>query len=212
MNAEQHEILSFESAKVTSREVFVCLRTSRSFAQSMSENRDQYNHGGMIAFLFSLAFVLVFFIYIIFGMKTVDLNENLQDPKAASQVAVVAEVDVTKIAEPWVANEDMVKYGAKVFAQNCAMCHGNEGKGDGPAGAAMNPKPRDLVEGKWKKGGGFIGIFDVVTNGLPGTSMAPYGHLKVVDRWALSQFVNSITQNKVSEDPAKVAEFAKGQK
>ncbi|MCE2944074.1 MAG: hypothetical protein LW828_05040, partial [Xanthomonadaceae bacterium] len=27
------------------------------------------------------------------------------------------------------------------------MCHGNEGKGDGAAGAGLNPKPRNLVEG-----------------------------------------------------------------
>jgi cbb3-type cytochrome c oxidase subunit III len=34
--------------------------------------------------------------------------------------------------------------GKEVFTANCASCHGPEGKGDGPAGAALNPKPADF--------------------------------------------------------------------
>jgi mono/diheme cytochrome c family protein len=174
----------------------------------MSDNRDQYNHGGMIAFMFSMAFVFVFFIYIVAIHPGIDLKENIQDPPSQA-VAAEPAIDVSKITEPWVSNPDMVKYGAKVFSQNCAMCHGPEGHGDGPAGQALNPRPRNLVEGPWKKGGGYLGWFDVVTHGIPGTSMASFGHLKVVDRWALVQFIDSITKAKVKEDPAKVAEFAK---
>ncbi|MEZ0393100.1 MAG: cytochrome c [Pseudobdellovibrionaceae bacterium] len=177
----------------------------------MSENRDQYNHGGMLAFLFSMAFVFVFFIYIIAIHPGVDLQENIQDPPSAS-APVLAEVDVSKVTEPWVANPDMVTHGKKLFAQNCAMCHGNEGKGDGAAGQALNPKPRNLVTGPWKKGGGFIGWYTVVTEGIAGSSMAAYAHLKPVDRWALVQFIDSITTAKVKEEPAKVAEFAKSAK
>lgn len=169
--------------------------------------QDQYNHAGMLAFLFSVAFVFAFFIYIVAIHPGVDLKENIQNPP----VATVEEkaVDVSKVAEPWVENPDMIKYGAKLFAQNCAMCHGAEGKGDGAAGQALNPKPRNLVEGPWKKGGGYIGIYTVVTEGLAGSSMASYAHLKPVDRWALVQFTNSITKVRPKEDLAKVAEFAK---
>lgn len=177
----------------------------------MSENQDQYNHGGMMTFIFSMVFVLCFFAYVSFIHPGVDLKENLQ---VASQVngALAQAVDVSNVKEPWIENKDMVAHGQKLFTQNCAMCHGNEGKGDGPAGQALNPKPRNLVEGPWKKGGGFIGLFNVVTNGLPGTSMAAYGHLKVVDRWALVQFIDSITNAKVKEDAKKISDFAKSVK
>lgn len=179
----------------------------------MSENtnhdQDQYNHGGMLAFLFSMAFVFVFFIYIVAVHPGVDLGENLTDPEGPATAEVVAAVDVSTVSEPWVPNEDLVKHGAKLYAQNCAMCHGNEGKGDGAAGAALNPKPRNLVTGPWTKGGGYIGLYNVLTEGLPGTSMAAYAHLKSTDRWALVQFIDSITEAKVKEDPNAVAEFAK---
>jgi mono/diheme cytochrome c family protein len=176
----------------------------------MSENRDEYNHGGMLAFVFSMAFVLVFFIYIVVIHPGVDLNENLQSPQAATAGKLAeADVDVSGIKEPWVSNPDMVKHGKKLFAANCAMCHGPEGHGDGPAGQALNPRPRNLVEGPWKKGGGYIGWFKVLQEGIPGSSMASYAHFKPEDRWALVQFIDSITNAKVKEDPAKVAEFAK---
>ena len=173
-----------------------------------SQHNDQHNNGGMIAFLFSIIFVLGFFFYVSFVHPGVDLKENLQVAQKVQQMAEAA-VDVSKIAEPWVANADMVKYGQKLFATNCAMCHGNEGKGDGAAGQALNPKPRNLVEGPWKKGGGYVGLYTVLTEGIPGTSMAAFAHLKPVDRWALVQFIDSITKAKVKEDAKKVSDFAK---
>ena len=38
--------------------------------------------------------------------------------------------------------------GKQVFLQNCAMCHGNEGKGDGPAAPGFNPRPANFTEAK----------------------------------------------------------------
>ncbi|MFN7728176.1 MAG: cytochrome c [Bdellovibrio sp.] len=176
----------------------------------MSENRDQYNHGGMLAFIFSMVFVFVFFVYIVAIHPGVDLGENLQTPPSAEQLLADSKpVDISGISEPWVANADMVLHGKKVYAQNCAMCHGNEGKGDGAAGAGLNPKPRNLVEGNWKKGAGMIAHYNVLINGIPGGSMASYAHFKPADRWALVQFIDSITENKSKDDPATVAEFAK---
>lgn len=36
--------------------------------------------------------------------------------------------------------------GKAAFQQYCASCHGPAGKGDGPMGAAMNPKLKDLSD------------------------------------------------------------------
>ena len=37
--------------------------------------------------------------------------------------------------------------GKKSYDMFCFTCHGTTGKGDGPAGAALNPKPRDFSIG-----------------------------------------------------------------
>ena len=39
--------------------------------------------------------------------------------------------------------------GATVYAARCALCHGPQGKGDGPAAAALNPKPRNHTDGTY---------------------------------------------------------------
>jgi len=43
------------------------------------------------------------------------------------------------------------KAGEAKYKQLCETCHGPQGKGDGPAGAALNPKPRDLSDPQWQK-------------------------------------------------------------
>ena len=37
---------------------------------------------------------------------------------------------------------------ASVYKDLCAGCHGPKGKGDGPAAAALNPKPQDFCTSK----------------------------------------------------------------
>lgn len=37
-----------------------------------------------------------------------------------------------------------------LYKTRCAVCHGNEGKGDGPGAAALNPKPRNYTDVAWQ--------------------------------------------------------------
>ena len=173
------------------------------------DSDDKYNRGGMIAFMFSMAFVFVFFFYIVAIHKGIDLQQNEVDPHAPGAENAAPAFDLTKVAEPWVSTPEIVAYGQKSYKTNCALCHGAEGKGDGPSAAGINPKPRNLVEGRWTQGEGSIAHFNVITNGIAGTSMASFAHFKPADRWALVHYIDSITENKSKDDPAKVAEFAK---
>ena len=36
--------------------------------------------------------------------------------------------------------------GKKVYETNCVSCHGAKGKGDGPVGINLKPKPRDFTD------------------------------------------------------------------
>src|SRR5258705_9716855 len=42
----------------------------------------------------------------------------------------------------------IIARGKATFAQYCANCHGNEGKGDGIAGQNLPIKPQNLTEGR----------------------------------------------------------------
>jgi mono/diheme cytochrome c family protein len=39
----------------------------------------------------------------------------------------------------------------QIFSQRCSVCHGADGKGDGPGAAALNPKPRNYTDAEWQK-------------------------------------------------------------
>jgi mono/diheme cytochrome c family protein len=38
----------------------------------------------------------------------------------------------------------------EIFATRCASCHGDEGRGNGPASAVLNPKPQNFHDPKWQ--------------------------------------------------------------
>jgi cytochrome c oxidase cbb3-type subunit III len=43
------------------------------------------------------------------------------------------------------------KVGKKSYDLLCASCHGTTGKGDGPAAAALTPRPRSLADAAYMK-------------------------------------------------------------
>ncbi|WP_202801980.1 c-type cytochrome [Rhodovulum sp. PH10] len=40
--------------------------------------------------------------------------------------------------------------GQRVYLENCAICHGPDGRGNGAAAPSLSPRPRDLVHGAFK--------------------------------------------------------------
>jgi len=86
-------------------------------------------------------------------------------------------------AEPiaWPPGRDLrpdAELGERVYAQHCAVCHGREGKGNGPAAPSLHPRPRDFSGGVFKLKSSAAGapplradVRQVVALGMPGSSM-----------------------------------------
>jgi len=66
-----------------------------------------------------------------------------------------------------------VRTGQALFARNCAACHGDSGRGDGPSAAGFATKPADLTDGRLMNGlpDGFLR--SVIENGGPAEGLAP---------------------------------------
>ena len=67
-----------------------------------------------------------------------------------------------------------VSKGKVVFETRCAPCHGDRGAGDGPAAAALDPKPRNFLDPSFWNGRTAAQLKLVVKQGKPGTLMAPF--------------------------------------
>jgi len=109
----------------------------------------------------------------------------------------------SKLKKPWIATPELVAKGKQLFQQQCVSCHGVEGKGDGPAASALNPRPRNFhVSEGWKNGRKVSMIFKTLKEGIPGSSMASYATLHIDDRWALVHYVGSLNSDSVPVDSA----------
>jgi mono/diheme cytochrome c family protein len=66
-----------------------------------------------------------------------------------------------------------VAKGKAAYNQYCASCHGATGKGDGPAAAALNPKPRDLSDKAYARSLKDEYLFQVTKDGGPAVKKSP---------------------------------------
>jgi mono/diheme cytochrome c family protein len=60
-----------------------------------------------------------------------------------------------------------------IFAQRCVACHGADGKGDGPASAALNPKPRAFGDPDWQASVTDEHLAKVIVGGGPAVGKSP---------------------------------------
>ncbi len=86
---------------------------------------------------------------------------------------------------------DAATTGADVFKTNCEACHGPQGHGDGPAGAALDPAPKNLAELQVKAGDDYL--FWRITTGKEGTSMVAWkGVLTDEQIWQVVAFIRTL--------------------
>jgi len=100
-----------------------------------------------------------------------------------------------------------IAQGKELFKDaGCASCHGETGKGDGPAAGEMKDsegqpvKPRNFTDGSFRGGSERSDLYLRLTTGLDGTPMPAYDDvLEPPDRWAVVDYVQSLA----SPQPAK---------
>ena len=84
-----------------------------------------------------------------------------------------------------------VEKGKQLYAANaCNSCHGASGKGDGPAGAALKPPPRNFADlAGYKQGSSVEAIAKTLETGVANTPMVSYKHVSEADRMLIAKFV-----------------------
>lgn len=96
---------------------------------------------------------------------------------------------------------ELLSLGKMVYKQQCAVCHGAEGKGDGDSADYLFPRPWDITSGKFKIRSTPTGqlptegdLFKTITNGIPGSAMPSWKFLAEKERWALLYYIKSLDE------------------
>ena len=85
-----------------------------------------------------------------------------------------------------------LKAGAARYQAMCAACHGAQGKGDGVAGAKLDPQPSNFHDQERMEQRSVYSLYNTITLGVKGTAMAPFPQLSEQERWALAFYVSGI--------------------
>jgi mono/diheme cytochrome c family protein len=81
--------------------------------------------------------------------------------------------------------------GAILFNNNCSACHGPQGHGDGPAGASLDPTPKNLPELSAVVGDDYL--FWRISKGKDGTSMPAWnGVLTDEQIWQVISYIRTL--------------------
>jgi mono/diheme cytochrome c family protein len=153
--------------------------------------------------IFGLTYPYVFIIITIIGFLYVinlnyvarqHVNPPLPDSTISTDLPVmqakhIPPIDITKIGEP---TPDLLAKGTKIFTTVCISCHGEAGKGDGPAGSALNPKPQNFTsKNGWKNGPKLTQIYKTLQEGIPGSGMASYEYLTPEEKFGLAHYIRT---------------------
>lgn len=90
--------------------------------------------------------------------------------------------------------------GAAVYQAQCASCHGATGDADGPLAAKLDPKPVAFTDHDRARSRSVLALYQIVSQGVSGTSMPSFATLPEADRWAVAFFASTLSHDKAMRE------------
>jgi copper transport protein len=143
--------------------------------------------------------------FAVLGFALWTAPQNLERVRLAVPLAVAAVLGGALIAgagfatlstqdaggNPVPPTRESVARGREIYAEKCTFCHGDTGRGDGPLGIGLNPRPADFRT-HLAAGHTDAQLYDWLSNGVPGTAMPKFAsELSETDRWNVLNYIKA---------------------
>jgi high-affinity iron transporter len=86
-----------------------------------------------------------------------------------------------------------LQQGARLYQNNCASCHGATGHADGPLAAKLSPPPVALADHARAQERSVFSLYQIITQGVKGTSMAGFANMTESERWDVAFFAATLS-------------------
>jgi mono/diheme cytochrome c family protein len=120
-----------------------------------------------------------------------------QAPPAAPPPPWVAPDDAKKVKNPIPPTAETLAAAEQLFSDNCVLCHGEKGTGDGPGAKTIKVKPANFTDPKLQASETDGALFWKMSNGR-GPMPAWKDELTEEERWKLVGYIR-----KLGKDAAK---------
>lgn len=94
--------------------------------------------------------------------------------------------------------------GAVLYQEHCASCHGVSGDADGVLAEGLDPEPIAFTDLERANQRSALSLYQTISQGVEGTSMAAYDQLSKSERWALAYYVGTLAYLDKVEAGAKL--------
>ncbi|HEY3107440.1 MAG TPA: CopD family protein, partial [Chloroflexota bacterium] len=131
-------------------------------------------------------------------------RDDARAPLSLAAAPPASPSGAASITNPVPSDPASLARGRAIYLQNCAACHGLSGRGDGPAGRALQPRPADFRV-HMAAGHTDAELFGWVSGGVAGTAMPAFGErLSAAERWDVVNFIRTFAPG-ASPAPAALA-------
>lgn len=126
-----------------------------------------------------------------------------QARQLGAKLAVTYEVSQAPVITP-----DPTR-GAPLYAQQCSVCHGDAGTGDGPAGVGMTPPPTNLRDAARLDRLSLYALYNTLGMGVEGTDMPAFAdQLDDRQRWDLATYIAGLSADAAAAKSEKIYNIA----